>query len=783
MNVNNNNTKIDLVIKPIAFAVACALSGQAFAADENTQNKEDKTSAIERISVTAQKRVSSLQETPIAITAFDNDAIENLGIEDIGDVSNMAPNVKIIPTFGSTFNVAMNIRGQSNAEPSLGVDPKVGVYLDGVYLARNAGALFSIVDLERMEILRGPQGTLWGKNTTGGAISLVTKKPSDEFELKQKFSMGSNDLFKSITSIDTGEFGNVTAKITYMTSEDDGWAKNTYEGAKEKNIGAEDVDAMRLALRYTGDDFTIDYSFDSTDGSSVSHPGQISNVRAHFADPAVPTMHMGTGKLYGGNVFAMMKANEHDDTRQTEFELDRHGREYVDIEGHNLTIEWDFSEDHTFKSISSSRTYESDLSGGIDLDGGAYMAAALDFSTNPPSVDYTDVIANPAFHSQNMKSQDQQSQEFQLLGEFMGGDLQYVAGYYYFSEEGEENNPWQINIFTGQGANLLFAEPLQWGGFFNVSSKAHAVFVNVDYKLTDQLSVIAGLRHTQDEKAVVNLSENDPMLRNDLGAEHDWTKTVGSLKFNYIMDEDLSVYGQVVQGYAAGAYNMGSVDRFAYLNPANLGEANYEGTLTPADPEDTIAYEIGVKTMMLDDRLMLNSAVFYNDNTNLQINELDGQVRRSKNSGESETLGFEIDAKFAATEALFFTASYGYRDTEYTRDEFTDVARYSASVAMNWTVAELEWGNVNFHTNYVMNDEYQFTATDPSLVADAYELLGARLSISDIKVGDDSNLKIALWGKNITDEEYVVHGANMGFYDTKVYGAPATYGMDITFEF
>ena len=416
MSINNNKIKFNLSMKPLAFAVACVISGQALAADEQPAAKDNENKGIERISVTAQKRVSTLQETPIAITAFDDEALENLGIDDISGVSNFSPNVKIIPTLGSTFNVGMNIRGLGTAEPSLAVDPKVGIYLDGVYLARSAGAIFNVVDLERMEVLRGPQGTLWGKNTTGGALNLVTTKPSSDFEFKQKFTVGSNNQFNSTTSIDSGEFGNVTARLTFMTGEHDGWATNTYEGATEKDIGAEDVDALRLALRYTGDDYTIDYSYDRTDGSSVSIPGQVSNVRAHFTDPTVPTMHMGTNKLYGGNVFAMMAANEHDSSRQTEFELDNHGREYVDIEGHNLTVEWDFSENHTFKSISSARTYDSDLSGGLDLDGGAYMAAALDFSTMPPSVDYTDIIPNPAFHSINEKSQEQKSQEFQLVG-------------------------------------------------------------------------------------------------------------------------------------------------------------------------------------------------------------------------------------------------------------------------------------------------------------------------------------------------------------------------------
>lgn len=780
MNITNQKNGVNLVIKPLAFAIACALTGQVVAAEEQTVKKEDEANAgIERISVTAQKRISTLQETPIAITAFNDEALENLGIEDVSDISTLAPNVKVAVPIGSSYNLGVSIRGLGTASPSLAIDPKVGIYVDGVYLARNTGAIFSIIDLERVEVLRGPQGTLWGKNTTGGAINMVTKNPSDEFEFKQKLTVGSDGLFNSITSIDTGNFNDFTAKITYMTGEEDGWAKNTYAGTTEKNLGAKETDAFRIALRYLGEDFSVNYSYDQTDGSAVSIPVQISNVRSWALGPAVPTMHMGTGTFYGGNVFDMMAANEHDASRQESFELDHHGREHVDISGHNLTLEWDYADNHSFKSISSYRKYSSDTPDGIDMDGGAYFGAELS-QTFQPTGNFAPI---PAFHYHKKLSQNQSSQEFQFLGEFMDGQLEYVAGYYYFTEEGEETNPWSINIFTGQGANLLFADPLPWGGFYSVKSDAQALFAQLNYQATDELNVIVGVRHTKDEKSLVQLAANDAMLRNDKHAKEDWSKTVGSLIVNYVVDEDLTVYGKVTQGYSAGAYNPGAVDRFAYLNPANLGEANFEKSLTPAEPEDTTTYELGTKAMLMDDRLMLNTAVFYNDNTNLLVTLFEDGVQFSANSGESKTLGFEIDAQFAATEDLIFSASYGYRDTEYTLGEFTDQNLFTASLAMSWTLAEFDFGDLSLHMDYAMNDEFQFTATDPSLIGEAYNLLNARLTLSEIKIGEKSSLKVSAWGRNITDKEYVVHGANFGFYDTQTYGAPASYGVDVTFNF
>lgn len=779
MNCNGQKNKAKLTMKPLAFAVACAMSGQVFAQETTAEQNDDDKFGVERITVTAQKRVTPLQETPIAITAFSSDTIEKLGVEDISDLNNLAPNTLIVAPLGSAYNVGVNIRGIGTASPSLAIDPKVGIYVDGVYMARNVGAVLSIIDLERVEVLRGPQGTLWGKNTTGGAISMVTKGPSEEFEFSQKFTLGNFGLRNSITSIDTGEFNGFSGKFTYMKSDEDGWATNTFAGAKEKDLGAKETDAFRLALKYQADDFSINYAYDETDGSSVSVPVQVSNVRENFTDPSIPTRHMGTGVFYGGNVFAMMAANEFQGGRQEVFELDNHGREFVEISGHTLNVEWDYADNHTFKSISSIRDYSSDIPDGVDLDGGAYFGAELD-ATFMPTGNFAPI---PAFNFKNKKSQEQSSQEFQFLGSFLDGQLEYVAGYFYFSEEGEENNPWEISIFTGQGANLFFGPPLGWGGFYETTSDAEAVFAQVDYSVTDKLSVIVGLRHTKDEKSITQLAAPDPMLRNNLSANEDWSKTVGSIIANYVMDEDTTFYGSITQGYAAGLYNPGTVDRFAFLNPANMGEANFDGSLIPGDPEDTTAYEVGAKMFMLDSRLMLNTAIFFNDNTNLLTTVFDGTIQRALNSGESETIGFEIDTQFAVTPELLLTGSYGYRDTKFTLEDFNDQSTFSATLGFDWAVADFDFGSLNLNVNYVMNDENMFNANDATLVGKAYDLLNARLTLSDISIGERSSLKVSLWGRNITDEEYVHHAANFGFYDSSVYGTPASYGLDVTFNY
>lgn len=780
LDMKVNMKRLNLAKTSLAIAISCALSTVSYqtvaAADENKKMNVVGT-GIERISVTAEKRVKTLQETPIAITAFDSESLENLGIYNITDVSSLAPNVTINPTLGSSFNVSMNIRGLSTAEPSLAVDPKVGVYLDGVYLARNSGAIFDIVDLERMEILRGPQGTLWGKNTTGGAINMVTTKPSDTFAVKTKATMGNYGLWRSTTSVDTGEFNNFSAKLSYMKDNKDGWVDNTYAAATEKKLGAQETDAFRIVLKYEADSFTVDYSYDNTAGESVPTPLQIANVGEYFINPTTPTMNLGNGGFYGGNVFAMMAANLHDSSRQDKFSLDGQGREHVDISGHNLTFSWDADENTQVKSISSYRKYDSSfLGGGADLDGGSYFGAELGQNFQPTG----NFAPIPAFHTQNIKKQDQWSQEFQLIGSLLDNKLDYVVGLYHFEEEGSEDNPWDITIFTGQGANLLFSGAKSWGVYYNIKSSTNAVFSQFTYHVTDKLGVTAGVRYTEDEKELTNLAENDGMLDEDLHGKTNWDKTTTSFVVDYQVNNDLSLYAKFGEGYAAGTYNPGSIFRFGALTPAG---ADYSKTLIPADPEETTAYEAGVKAMLLDDRLMINSAIFFNDNKNLQTTDFVDSTRVTINSGASETIGIEFDIMAMPTDNITLSATYGYRKTDVNEESVvTDSETNSASLALNWDIAELDIGTLAIHGSYVFTDEREFSSSNPDLKADSHTLLNARLTLSNIEVGNGS-LNVSAWGRNITDEEYIVHGASFSFYDGYTYGDPATYGIDVTYEF
>ncbi|GAA4879163.1 TonB-dependent receptor [Ferrimonas pelagia] len=785
-------TKMIPRLTTLAVAVVSVLSTSAIQAAD----AEEKNSGIERINVTSQRTAKPLQETPVAVSAFDESMIQDLGIENVADAGAYAPNVVMKPTLGSAFNIAMNIRGNSTAEPSLAVDPKVGVYLDGVYIARNAGAVFDIVDLERIEIMRGPQGTLWGKNTTGGAVTMETKKPLGEFAFKQQFTVGSFGEKKSITSIDTPMLGDLSARFTYMYKDREGWATNHFPGSTGKDLGSERADAFRAALRYDGfDSVGIDYSFDYTDGEAVAPALQIATVEPSIVNPATPLFVGGLqGRMYLGNPFAQMADLAEPNKRVEDFNLANQGREFVDIYGHNLTMTWDVNDAIQLKSITGYRAYKADVSEGLNTDGGAYYSSpVLGFEGQVPTLGDPELL--PIFKTVNQKEQDQISQEFQIVGAAFESKLNYVAGLYYFKEEGQENNPWEMmlnldaqtldyilglgGVEPGSfptGANFLAQD---WGVFYKTTSEAQAAYAQLNYQATDKLGLTAGIRYSKDTKELILVSEWDPQLDEDMSAERDWSKVTTTFIVDYQFNNDLGVYAKYAQGYAAGIFNPGTVSRFGALLG---GPADHAPALVAADPEDTDSYELGLKSMWFDDRLQFNVAAFYNDNTNLQVTDFVNGIRVATNSGESETKGVEVEFVANPVASMFINGSYGYLKTENDTAVTPEDSEGTGALGVSYEWQLGNFGYLNARLDALYQGEQGFSAADPLLKSDSYTLLNGRVSLYDVKALNGM-LKFSAWGRNLTDEEYIVHGANFSTYRGYTWGDPRSFGLDVTYEF
>ena len=720
---------------------------------------------LEEVVVTAQKREASLQDTPIAITAFTSDSLEAIGAFNATEIGEYAPNVTIVPTFGSAGNIRTSIRGVSTGEPSLAVDPKVGMYIDGAYIARNAGAVFDIVDIERIEILRGPQGTLWGKNTTGGAVNIITQKPTGEWGFKQSLTFGEYGEFRSLTSLDTAAVSGLSAKLSYLMKDYDGWAENT-NPVGDKDLGSLDTDAYRIALRWDfSDNFTADYAYDHTKTDSLPIPLQTTYIGDGADIPS--TLNFATGAFYPGyNPLQEMLSVVEPDKRLDKFHLDNAKGETTEVNSHNLTLVWD-TELMQIKSITAYRDYDSKVR-GLDLDGGSWQTA--------------EGVSVPMFHTTGTKEQDQFSQELQFIGSAFDERLDYVGGLFYFQEDGTELNPWDAVFWFPQSPNfVLQGLPDAAGSFYSIDNSSAAAFGQFKYYINDQWDVTLGLRYTEDEKEVTLLAV-DPRFDESHTADDEWSEFTTDFVVSYALNEDLSFYGKRAEGYNAGVFSIGALNRNDYTD--------FEVFDTPADPEEMVSWELGMKSEWLDNRLRVNAAIFYNDNENLQITEFVDGVRTIRNSGENTTKGGEVDFQAMITDTFSINGSYGYRQTdlEDPNDAGRDDGKQTGSISFVYA-QPVSWGylDARFDTTHTDGENFSSSAWGNS---ESRTLFNARVGVSEIQLGngDAGSLRMALWIKNITDEEYKVYGADLGVssglgYAGNSFGTPRSTGIDFIYEY
>ena len=455
------------------FAVFCLA---AVAAPPGLHAQEDsRSAALEEVIVTAQKREESLQEAPLAVSAFTAEDIERFGAIEFGDVADLAPNMTLRKQPASHSNYAFGARGVANGETQLAVDSVVGLYLDGVYVGRLTGAAFDIADTERVEVLRGPQGTLYGRNAVGGAINVISNKPTGEFGFRHSFSGGERGFTRNQTTINSNSMslfgGELAGRLNYARWELDGIVK---DAVTDREIGDQDSEAWKLSLRWTLDSLSVDYSFDRSEKVGNSQLQQITGLNnfsrlitgiTEGAQPPVPNRDLAIYREAEASGFVS-------DERQGTLSLPFSQPETSDVEGHALTLTWDSPWGITFKSISAYREWESDIRdlgtefGSFLYDGAtplynvepAWDGTVLQTSRFTAAVpDGPDGPGRPArelvgvtrvlpdqyvsfFRASRSSEQEQFSQEFQLSGNLFDDRLKYVAGLYYFHERADETN-------------------------------------------------------------------------------------------------------------------------------------------------------------------------------------------------------------------------------------------------------------------------------------------------------------------------------------------------------
>lgn len=753
----SNTTKIT---RARAFLLATA--GVTALAATSVQAQEAAPSeafnGIEEIVVTAQRRETRLQDTPVSITALGTEALVERGVTNLGQMTNFAPNLEIHQTNrpaggGSAF--AAYIRGVGTGDFQFPTDPGVGVYVDDVYLARSVGGLLSLEDIERVEVLRGPQGTLFGRNTIGGAINVVTTRPRVSGEvgglLKTRLGeYGRRDYIASINGplIDGALGGKLTA--SYLTS--DGWGEQTLDGAP---LSDEKRFILRGALLWTPTaDTTVSLNADFTE--QYQHPplGRITGFAptgatiakmARFNQYAAAPEAARLGLAPGTIVDARWVSNDVDQTydRQPNYDDSQIG-------GASLVIEQRLGENLNFKSITSGRTISAEI--GVDGDHTPFSLQT----------------------SQTKLNQHQYSQEFQLSGRAFDDRLSFIVGLYAFKERG--SSVLYTESFHGIWENIPVAlrTPADAGDtltYFYMNAESYAAYGQATWSFTDKLDLTLGGRLNKDKKDYaysVFFTQRGVSQVPFSRASAEWDSFSPRIGLDWRPADNILAYASYSEGFKSGG--------FGASNNALVPTPQYE-------PEELAAYELGLKTDWFNRRLTANLAVFQSqyDQIQLTVQSVDpvtnANLRTTRNAGSSKIQGFEAEFVARPTADLNLNLNVGYVDAKF--DELAPGA-LTSGFKLNDRVPQIpDWsitggaqyqfhpaiGDITVRADVSYKGDMFLTAADPTSYQDSYTLVNARLAWEPAAF---EGLELAVQGTNLGDTRYNIYQATLAPTGSKV---------------
>ena len=729
-------------IRALALASAAwtgAMAFPAFAQDASAPAADTEEAGI---IVTARRREETLVSVPIAVSAFSGADLERGGAIDISDLANVTPNTTLEASRGTNSTLTAFIRGVGQQDPVSGFEQGVGIYLDDVYLNRPQGALLDIYDVERIEVLRGPQGTLYGRNTIGGAIKYVTKRLGNDYAATARASYGSYNQFDLVGQVtvpigDTFAIGGAIARYKR-----DGYGTNLTTGADQYD---KDVLAARVSAEWTPTDaIFVRVAGDRT--LDRSNPRHGTRLVGNGNDPRyAPT----------GNVY---------DTRAGIGDRNR-----VVAQGLSLTGEFSLSDLLTFKSISAYR--EGATNTVIDFD-----------NTALPTLDV------PAEYDDN-----QFTQELQLL--LQGDRVQGVVGLYYLNATASG----AFDTVVG-GLNLT---TLTSG---EVKTKSYAAFGDISFDVTDRLKISGGLRYTKDDKTGTVFRRNyagirsprfgnanavPGLIRTDYTNDRSFDQFTPRVSISYEPRRDLNLYASWGRGFKSGGFDM-------------RGDAVFTPTTVNGyDPEKITSYEVGMKGAFLDRTLFLNMAGYYSRYTDQQVtiqvpNIAGGIASFVDNAGKADIYGLEIEGRMVPSRNFSAQVSFGYTNADYKEfltfigggttpvdvsnqrvfqntPEFTAAASFTAST-------DFAGGSLSVTPEVTLRSDYAlFEIPTPALDQDGYALVNAAANW----ISGDGRYRLGMALRNLTDQRYRVGGYNFpgavfGNSIIGYYGPPRT--ATATFE-
>lgn len=705
---------------------------------------------MEEVVVTATKREESIQDVPIAVSAFSGDDLQKRGVQDLYGLQEVAPSVAIYNTGSTSNGGTIRIRGVGTTGNNPGLESAVGTFIDGVYRSRAGMAFNDMVDIERIEVLRGPQGTLFGKNTVAGAINMITQKP--EFSNNSSLTLGTGNYGLATFS----GYANMAASDTLAFRVSGSWQDR--EGYYEPIDGGDAYDSRdRYSIRAQAlwqptDDLSLRFIADYTEKDEDCCPA------AYFINGPTAAVV----QALGGDTSTFIKDSD------VKVGVNHDPFEEVEDRGISLDLEWTLSDNVDFRSITAYRDYE------------VFRGQDLDFGN-------ADILL-PGDADERFENF---SQEFQLLGST--GSIDWLFGAYYYTEDLETDEqivlgsqgPTYLSLIFGAGTALIPAfsgnpagrvsstgqVPNQgYDAVYGTDTKGWSVFSHNTLHISDRMDFTFGLRYSDEEKdafSIINGAApwstpiDDPFCAvvpiGSLCDNSSYTnkesddQMTGTIKLAYQLTDDVNSYVSFSRGFKAGGFN---------LDQEAVGNRDANGNFIDQsrfDAEISDAYEIGLKGDFFDYRLTLNTAIFYTEFEDFQLNAFNGLGFTISNLPEVTTEGVEIEGLWQMSEIAGFSFGVTYADARYGDgpDPVIEGKRLTQSPLWQGTAAlfvedELPGGDwtYNFNLNFShVGEANTGSDLDPEKVRGAFNMLNLSMGVDSV----DGRWSASFWGRNLGD--------------------------------
>lgn len=711
----------------LALGVAIALGASAPGVVSAQQEQRDLR--LDEILVTAERRVADVQDVPAAVSAFDETELRRRQATNVIDAVTNVPNLMVSNNPGQATSTTVFLRGVGSTESIVTLDTAIGFYLDDVYFARQGVNNLSLFDVERIEVLRGPQGTLYGRNTSGGAIRVMTRKPQDEFELGGELTVGNYDRWGVKGSLNVPFTDNFYGRFNALIEQGDGWTRNVI---LDRDVNDRDNKGARAAFRWLpNDDVSVDFNYDYY--RSFTN-GVYGFDIAGLARPVADDFFISTS---GDDTFSIGRTN-----------------------GGALTVEWAINDNLELTSITSLRNI--------------YQRWKLDFTDQP----------TPIFRLWTINDTDQFTQEFRLSGDTQDGRLRYVTGVYYYDEESYSFIGDEINLAPAPGVRV----PLPFfARFYDVDVKSYAAFAEVNYDLTDRLTVTAGGRFTRDDKSL----RIDQFIGGDIGFIEPGNGAPGynteslqaagipmDLKDNdfsiklgvqYAFTDDIMGYLNYTQGFKSGGWS---------------ARTNAAEEFVVFDPEYVDSFEVGLRTLVLDGRARLNYTAFFYDYQDFFATATGQDGNFIVSTNDAEFYGVEFEGTIRATQDIDVFVAAGWQKGKYKEESETlgdkpqRLPEWTIKTGVTYTRQITSDGDLRFTLDYnFIDDHFTNLQNSPEGSSGKVELWNATLAYEF----NDGRYEVFASCKNCLDKRYLTQAFDFrGINFIQVYpGDPRTWVFGI----